>query len=213
MKKSGAEVKIKPVFGGSDNRDEVATTELNSRQKKIWLAVLFGALILIVGLLITIVVVVNNQDSSGECTNCENTQDLTEKKKKQRELEEATTVYASTIDEITKVVGNLDPDDTSVVIYTYQYYIDNTDNELAKLMLESLFLQVQMGYDTDNIKGEELINKALEIDEKLKTADSAVLVMNLASNYNKTELYNKYETILNERETAEGIDTEMETKG
>lgn len=213
MKKSGAEVKIKPVFGGLDNRDEVAITELNSRQKKIWLAVLFGALILIVGLLITIAVVVNNQNNSGECTNCENTQDLTEKEKKQRELEEATTIYANKIDEITKIIGNLDLDDTSGVIYTYQYYIDNTDNELTKLMLESLFLQVQMGYDTDNIKGEELINKALEIDEKLKTTDSAVLVMNLANNYNKTELYNKYENILNERETAEGIDTEMETKG
>ena len=189
-----------------------AGAELSLRQKKNWLGALFVAIVLIIGLVVAIVVV-KTRENNESCIVCENAKEMADKEKRESELEEATSIYASTVNEITKIISRLEPDDIEGAIYTYQYYIDKTDNELAKAMLESLFLQVQMGYDIDNTKGDELIKKAQEIDEKIKTTDSAVLVMNLASNYGKTELYNEYEAILNEREKAEGVDMEMETKG
>ena len=61
--------------------------------------------------------------------------------------------------------------------------------------------------------GEEILDDAMRIDQSLRTVDSAVVVLNMADYYGNTEVYEKYEKILNSRQAKMEIDMEMRTEG
>lgn len=183
-------------------------------EKKKWV-ILFASLgIAIIGLVIAIAVVaiVKNNTRTGDDSNT-STGEMTEAERKKKFLKEAEDDYMAVSEAINKVVSYIEVPDQSELISTYEYYIGQAESEYAKAMLQSDLLLILMGYDTDKIKGDELIDEAKAVDEILGTPNSAALIMNLASAYDKTELYEEYEKILIQREIDSGYDIEMETEG
>lgn len=83
--------------------------------------------------------------------------------------------------------------------------------ESGEVMMEEA--KMTMYEDNDKTRSVEAIEQAVGADEKLKTIDSAVTVMNVAGYYDDMELLDKYTAILNERLEAAGIDTSGETDG
>lgn len=190
---------------------KVAGKELNAKQKKIWVMIFYSLLLLIIGLIIAIMVVmVNNRERQ---SNCSTKEEITEDKRKeneQRKIVESYNEIHETIDKIIEATKNLEESD---VINAYLYYIGETEDETVKNMLRMQLLSIEMGYDTEKVRGDELIDIAVEVDSEMQTSNSAALVMSLASNYDKMELYNEYEAIFNERLIAEGYNPNEETKG
>lgn len=190
---------------------KVAGKELNAKQKKIWVTIFYSLLLLIIGLIIAIMVVmVNNRERQ---SNCSTKEEITEDKRKeneQRKIVESYNEIHETIDKIIEATKNLEESD---VINAYLYYIGETEDETVKNMLRMQLLSIEMGYDTEKVRGDELIDIAVEVDSEMQTSNSAALVMSLASNYDKMELYNEYEAIFNERLIAEGYNPNEETKG
>ena len=211
MEKSDVEVKAKK-----------ANTELSPRQKKIWLSALFGAFVLMIGLVIAIVVVANTREITGKTCNMNKNQDrnqneeLTEQEKRDQELKtamEKRNIVLSAIDKVLEASADVDEE---TVVSAYQYYISEEDNDLTKLLLRLNLVTIEASYDTDKTRGDELITVAKEIDNELKTIDSAVAIINMASFYGKNELLEEYDAILLEREKAAGInrdDDSGESKG
>lgn len=181
------------------------------RQRKIWLVVFSSLLVLIIGLVIAIVVVANMR--AGNNTNCPNDDGLTEEERKaeqeKAELEEYKEIH-ETIDKIIEATRNLEESD---LVKAYQYYISEASTTAVKNMLRRDLLMIEMAYDTEKTRGDELINVAIEIDDEEKTSGSAALVMSLADNYDKAELSTKYEIIMNERFAAEGYKSDEGAKG
>lgn len=205
------------VAGGGDTRS--LDKELSPKQKKIWLAGLFGTLILIVGLLIAIVVVVNVGGRQGEVYSVDESQneELVEREKRELELQAAMEQRNAVLSAINEVMeASVDANEDTVVA-AYQYYISEEDNELAKLMLRLDLVTVEANYDLEKARGNELIAVAKELDGELKTINSAVAIMNMAAFYGDNGLLEEYNTILTEREKATGINvddnSEGETKG
>ncbi len=83
--------------------------------------------------------------------------------------------------------------------------------ESGEVMMEEA--KMTMYEDNDKTRSVEAIEQAVGADEKLKTIDSAVTVMNVAGYYDDMELLDKYTAILNERLEAAGIDISGETDG
>ena len=83
--------------------------------------------------------------------------------------------------------------------------------ESGEVMMEEA--KMTMYEDNDKTRSVEAIEQVVGADEKLKTIDSAVTVMNVAGYYDDMELLDKYTAILNERLEAAGIDTSGETDG
>ncbi len=181
------------------------------RQRKIWLVVFSSLLVLIIGLTISIVVVANMR--VGNNTKCPNDDGLSEEEReaeqKKADLEEYESAQKA-INKIVEATRNLSETD---MVKAYQYYIGEASTAAVKNMLRSDLLLIEMGYDTEKARGDELINVAIEIDNEEKTINSAGLVIILADNYNNTEAFDRYTTVLNERKIAEGLNPDGEGEG
>ena len=178
--------------------------------KKKW-AILFSVIgVVIVGLVIAIIVVavVKNNKPADKESEPTDTPTYTQKEKSEGEqiYEQASIAIADNLD-------GVDAEDESEIFNVYSEYIDVVTNEEAKALLRLDYYQVVMNYDTDKKQKKEVLDAVVEIDEVLKTIDSGIVVINAADYYEDEDLYEKYNKIVNEREAAEGIDTEMETSG
>ncbi|MBQ3296347.1 hypothetical protein IJG95_01400 [Candidatus Saccharibacteria bacterium] len=219
MEKSGAEVKTGDavaieqknvsVLGYTASEQKKPAKELTSKQKKVWIGVLAGVCVLIVGLIIAIVAVANMRP--GNNTECPNA--MTEEEEKEAEEAAIIEEYAAVQETINKVIESTRNIDLAEIVKTYQYYINDTEDTTVKNMLRMDLLMVEMGYDTEKTRGDELIDVAIEIDGEAQSSNSAALVMALADNYGKTELYDEYKAIFNERLIKEGYNPDEETKG
>lgn len=181
---------------------EANARELTPRQKKVWLGVLCAAVILVVGLVVAIVVVVNTKETEDISQN----QTEEQVKYEDQELKTAVKERNAILSTISKVLESSADRSEEKVVSTYQYYISEEDDELVKLLLRLSLVMIEVGYDTDKTRGDELITAAKEIDEELQTMDSAITIMNMATTYKKNDLYEEYKAILMEREKAAGID-------
>lgn len=186
-------------------RDEKKTT-------KILATVLASFLVMIVGLTIAIVAVLTSR-GDGKENSCEPVQEITEDEEKEREMEERTELYAEIQGYIDDVIESTDELTENDVAMAYEYYIGEVSDTMIKNMLSSDLLLVEMGYDEDKVRGDELISIAIEIDNEEQSPNSAALVSTLANYYGRTDLEAEYDAKIIERETAEGIDPEMETRG
>lgn len=181
------------------------------RQKKILGGIFGGLVVVAVGLVVAIVVVANMREGNRTDKPCD--VDISEEEYNEAietaNLEEYQEIH-ETIDKIITQTRNLSEAD---VINAYQYYMGETDSTTVKNMLRMDLLIVEMGYDTEMTRGDELIAVAVEIDETERSMNSAGVVMILADNYGKTDVYNNYTNILNEREIAAGYDPNEEGEG
>ena len=125
------------------------------------------------------------------------------------EIKEYTGYYEAISAELSKIYA----DDEQGMLDVYQRYINNTEDEKVKAMLEMDYYNIVMAYDTDKTKAEEVVAKAIEIDDVLKTIDSGVFVLNVASNYGNEDLVRQYDSILNERQGLDETNEDNETVG
>lgn len=181
---------------------EANARELTPRQKKVWLGALCAAVILVVGLVVAIVVAANTKETEDISQN----QTEEQVKYEDQELKTAVKERNAILSTISKVLESSADRSEEKVVSTYQYYISEEDDELVKLLLRLSLVMIEVGYDTDKTRGDELITAAKEIDEELQTMDSAITIMNMATTYKKNDLYEEYKAILMEREKAAGID-------
>ena len=183
---------------------------VGKKKSLIWLFFVSGAVI--VGLVIAVVVVVVNRGEKQP----ENQPPQTETPiSDETEPTEAEEIYESVSDDIASAIADLYIEDKDEVLDVYKEYIDGVTNEEAKAKLLLDYYQVVMIYDGNREQKEAVIDGLLEIDKTLENITSAVVIQNAASYYSDDALYEKYNTILIEREKAAGIDTEteMETAG
>lgn len=164
--------------------------------------------ILIVGVIIAIVVVLTTR-SGGEVAS--ETSDISEDDT--IVTEKATEEYLKLSDEIMTVIQKSGVNDEEYVLSTFKNYASKVENKVVSAMLKMDYLNMEMMYDLNKEKGEEILDDAMRIDQSLRTVDSAVVVLNMADYYGNTEVYEKYEKILNSRQAKMEIDMEMRTEG
>ena len=136
MEKSGAEVKAGDaaaveqknvsVLGYTASEQKKPAKELTSKQKKVWIGVLAGVCVLIVGLIIAIVAVANMRP--GNNTECPNA--MTEEEEKEAEEAAIIEEYAAVQETINKVIESTRNIDLAEIVKTYQYYINDTGDGL-----------------------------------------------------------------------------------
>ena len=177
--------------------------ELGLKQKKIWMSVFFSTGILIIGLVVAILVVINTRDSHNN--NCTTIDDLTEEEVEEYEQQVVIEAYGKIQEAIAKVINASADKGEKTTVSTYQYYISQTENTVVKNMLRSELLNIEMAYDTEKTRGDELIAVAMEIDDEMRSINSAGLIMILAEYYGKTDIYDEYAAILEERTLAKGM--------
>ncbi len=174
---------------------------LSSKQQKVWLSVIFALVVVIVGLGIAIAVVLTTRGSG----NNSNTNDTTEKDIAAKQEQEDLELYREINGYIKEVVMSTSYLEEGDLVGVYGYYISEVENTTVRNMLRADLLLIEMGYDTEKTRGDELIAVAIELDNEDKTMNSAALVMMLAEYYGKTEIYDKYSAILAEREKEAGV--------
>jgi Na+-transporting methylmalonyl-CoA/oxaloacetate decarboxylase gamma subunit len=187
--------------------------KLTTKNKWIILFSTFG--VVIVGLVIAIVVVLVTRGLSAaeeaakqkEAEQAE-TQEYTPKEKTEGEkiYEEVSTNINSKLDDV--YAG-----DQEEIFSVYEEYINLTTNEEAKALLQLDYYQMVMLYDFNREKGQEVLDNLVKIDDSLKGVNSAATILNAAEYYGDTGLYERYASILIEREKTEGIDLDLETAG
>lgn len=205
MGKSGG-VSEKAPAGSKKTRKRMAT-------KTKWIILFSGFGVLIVGLVIAIVVVAATRTTSVEDDSCKPVGEMTEQEIIDRALAVAESDYSVIYEAINEVIQSMQEPTEEDIVSLYEHYIGETESEYAKAMLQSDLLLILMGYDTENVEGDRLIEEAQIVDEVLKTPNSAALIMNLAQAYGRTELYDRYEEIMIQREIDKGYDIETETEG
>ena len=186
---------------------KAVTRNNDKKQQKIWAIVLACLAVLIVGLVIAIVVVAVNRGESSTQQSEEATQEDASNG------DAAMEIYYNTTDEINNTINEIPVENTNRILALYRHYLEKVEDETAKAMLMLDYVNIEMNYDPNKEKGEEIMTAALTMDEILKTSDSAATILNIASYYGKSDIYDRYEQILKERMTAEGIDMGMETEG
>lgn len=94
------------------------------------------------------------------------------------------------------------------VIGVYQEYIDkaNTD-ERVELYTERIQTILQLDYG-NNQYSKQVVNDTIALDDILQSVSSAAQVVNVANEYGDRELAIKYVRVLQERETADGINVD-----
>ncbi|MBR3253077.1 hypothetical protein IKF84_03335 [Candidatus Saccharibacteria bacterium] len=187
---------------------EKAEKKERNKSEKTLRVVLASMGVLIVGVVIAIVVVVstrkvNNDDNEGDSSSVSPVEE-------DPAYVEANKIYNKTLSEIVDVIEDVPQEREKLVIDTYKSYIAKVDNELARAMLNAERLCVEMNYDFNRERGAEIKAEALEIDAILQDINSAGLILNVASQYDDEELYEKYKQILVERG---GIEPGMEPEG
>lgn len=195
----------------SESKVEVKRRGNSSRTLKITLGVLG---VLIFGLVIAIIVVINNRGGTQDEQVAEEvTTDTEAKTEIVEERTEVETIYDGIIESIDNELSEVYVEDKDEIFRIYKQYIDITEDEQVKAMIKVDYYQMAMIYDVDKSHGEEILDELVKLDDTLKSIDSAVTVVNAADYYGNTELYNNYSAILTERTKAGGADLEMETAG
>lgn len=184
---------------------------LSSKQQKVWLSVIFALVVVIVGLGIAIAVVLTTRSNTNK-NSCGTDTDMTKEEREEAEEEKNLEIYHEVQEYINEIILSTNELEESDVVSAYQYYISEVNNTVVSNMLRADLLLIEMGYDTEKTRGDELIAVAIELDDEDKTMNSAALVMTLADYYGKTEVYDKYSVILAEREKEAGV-TDMGGEG
>ena len=186
--------------------------------KRFWIIVFSAIGVVIVGLIIAIIVVSINRNSSEDPlakdpSQAEDSGDGSENPDDSDEPSEEETLYQEISYTIRDALTEIDAEDSEQIFAIYKEHIDDTSDVRVKAMIEIDYYGVVMAYDENKERGNEVLDRLTKIDEGLKTISSAASVMNAADYYGNTDLYNQYNAILIDREKAAGIDLDMETEG
>ena len=196
---------------GGVNRADIESKP-NKKDEKVLSVVLFcmGILILVLIVVIVAVAIIKSRGISGgdEISEVPEVVDgvtiISDE-----EMEE----YQKASNEIMASIRESGKTNEGAALAVYEQYASKMENKIVSAMLRADYLNLKMAYDSEKREGTEITEDALKVDKILGTINSGVLILNIADYYGNRELYEQYEQILNERETAMGIDMDVETEG
>ena len=187
-----------------------------TKSTRIFVAILVAVVVLIIGLIVGNIIVKVNNDKKNDETNQQGQNENNPKpddnknddEKEYVDIETAPISKDNYKEKITIEIADMeDQKDIAALIAIYQKYIDAfSDGEIKdeeiveELYNERIFMILKM--DPDGEYGNEVIADAIKLDDMLQTISSAAQVYNYASSYERQDIMDKYEKILDDR-TAE----------
>lgn len=183
----------------------------NKMSAKTKLTILFSILgILIVGVIIAIIIVVVNRNNSKTSNSNDGTGTSVEESTGEVSDKEVVESYEEIGEEITmKIIEAQETGDGSegarveLLLSLLEEKIESVKNEKIKAMLAMDYYMARLAQNPGEDAKDEIMNGLFNVDDILKTSDSAFAVMNAAIYFGDQDLKDKYYAIGMERAAAE----------
>ena len=158
-------------------------------KKGIWLSVLMAVAVGLIVLAVVVGIVVVKQPKTSietpEQSDVINMEEVQEK------------VFAAEAEGMDKIIG------------VYQEYIDKANAD-EKVELYNERIQTILQFDYENKQyGKQVIDDTIAIDDILQSVSSAAQVVNVANEYNESDLAVEYVRIMQEREATVGVNVDV----
>lgn len=172
--------------------------KLTTKSKWIILFSIIG--LLIVGLVIAIVVILTTRGSSNSDNSGSGAAQTPVVEEGQMNDEELNAAYGEFDQEIAEKMANTGEQYSSEdILKIYAQKIEEVTDKRLKAMIAGDYYTMMMMVNPGDEKKEEIVNGVIEADAVLQTARSALIVANVAANYNDGDLEDKYLDIAYDR--------------